>query len=150
MLQPGQLHFPQSFSLQCFSLRAAFFSFGNYFAIRQINVIHSNLECNKCDDTIEIKQVYFILVEYTYFFRIFYKRLFHGDIRLCWKSLFRSNTKSSTTTDKADYKEPSPNTNTNYQELNPNTVYQELNPNTIYQALKLPNVDENEYQNTTL
>lgn len=84
----------------------------------------------------------------TYFFRIFYKRLFHGDIRLCWKSLFRSNTKTSV--DKADYKEPSLNTNTNYQELNPKTVYQELNPNANYQALKVPYVDENEYQNTTL
>lgn len=83
-----------------------------------------------------------------FFFWILYKRLFHGDIRLCWKSLFQSNTKTST--DKADFKEPSPNTNTNYQELNPNTVYQELNPNTNYQALKLPHVDENEYQNTTL
>lgn len=82
------------------------------------------------------------------FFWILYKRLFHGDIRLCWKSLFQSNTKTST--DKADFKEPSPNTNTNYQELNSNTVYQELNPNTDYQALKLPHVDENEYQNTTL
>lgn len=81
-------------------------------------------------------------------YRILNKKLFHGDIRLCWKSLFRSNTKTST--DKADCKEPSPNTNTNYQELNPNTVYQELNPNTNYQALKVPHVDENEYQNTTL
>lgn len=83
-------------------------------------------------------------------YRILYKRLFHGDIGLCWKSLFRSNQKTSTTTDKVEYKEPSPNTNANYQELIPNTVYQELNPNTDYQALTLPHVDENEYQNTTL
>lgn len=41
-------------------------------------------------------------------------------------------------------------TNSNYQELNRNTNYQELNPNTNYQELKLPYVDENQYQNTTL
>lgn len=83
-------------------------------------------------------------------YRIFYKRLFNGDIRLCWKSLFRSNKNTSTTTDKVEYREPRPNTNANYQELNPNTVNQEINPNTDYQALTLPHVDENEYENTTI
>lgn len=87
----------------------------------------------------------------TYFFRILYRRLFKSDILLCWKSLFKSNTKDTTTTDKTtDCKEPSPNNNQNYQDLNPNTIYQELNPNTNYQELKLPYVDENEYQNTTI
>lgn len=81
------------------------------------------------------------------FFRILYKRLFKGDIRLCCKSLFQANTK--TTTDKTtDYKEPN-----NYQDLNPstNSCYQDLNLNTNCRELKLPyGGEENQYQNTTI
>lgn len=98
----------------------------------------------------KISKIY-IYKRYLLFFRILYKRLFNGDIRLCWKSLFQSDSITTTTTDKTtDYKEPNPNTNSNYQELNPNSIYQELKPNTNYQELKLPHVDENEYENTTL
>lgn len=85
-----------------------------------------------------------------YFFRILYKRLFDGNIRLCWKFLYKPNKINTTPT--SDNKEANSNSNSNYQELNPHTCtnYAELKPSNIYQELKLPYVDENQYQNTTL
>ncbi|XP_052693424.1 cell death abnormality protein 1-like [Crassostrea angulata] len=83
-------------------------------------------------------------------FWILYKKLFDGNIRLCWKFLYKPN--KIITTPTSDNKEANPNSNSNYQELNPHTCtnYAELKPSNIYQELKLPYVDENQYQNTTL
>lgn len=81
-----------------------------------------------------------------FFFRILYKKIFSGDIRLLWKSLFRENV--ITITDKTtNYIDPN-----NYQDLNPNTNsnYLDLKPNTNYQELKVQYGEENQYQTTTL
>lgn len=83
------------------------------------------------------------------FFRILYKRLFNGDARLCWKTLFQKRT-ITTTGNTTDYLEPISNTNANYQELSPNNIYHELNSNTNYQELKIQYVEINQYQSTTL
>lgn len=81
------------------------------------------------------------------FFRKLY--LFNGDARLCWKTLFKKRT-LTTTGNTTDYLEPISNTNANYQELSPNNIYHELNSNTNYQELKIQYVEINQYQSTTL
>lgn len=83
------------------------------------------------------------------FFRKLYKRLFNGDARLCWKTLFKKRT-LTTTGNTTDFLEPISNTNANYQELSPNNIYNELNSNTNYQDLKIQYVEINQYQSTTL
>lgn len=77
------------------------------------------------------------------------KRLFNGDVRLCWKTLFQKRT-LTTTGNTTDYLEPISNTNAIYQELSPNNIYHELNSNTNYQELKIQYVEINQYQGTTL
>lgn len=77
------------------------------------------------------------------FFRKLYKRLFNGDARLCWKTLFQART-VTTTGNTTDYVEPISNTNANYQELIPNSIYHELNSSTNYQELKIQCVEINQ------